>query len=74
MFPEELIEAAIEYVECIQKIESGRYQSGELSSLEDQRVQLHARLMDELDKAGVEYADRWEVTEIAFKIHRWRRR
>lgn len=58
-------QAAAEYAECVQKIESGHYQPEELLRLQDQRGQLHARLMDALDRAGIEYADRFEATEIA---------
>jgi hypothetical protein len=74
VFPQEVIDAAIEYVECIHRIESGRYQERELWELEDLRVQLHARFMDELDKAGIEYADRFDAHRKAIDIYNWLRR
>ena len=36
--------------------------------LEEQRANLHNRVIDALQAAGVKYVDRWHVTEIAEQI------
>ena len=65
--PMYLILICRKYVAHLSKIERC-YDPTRLQVLEEQRVQLHNQVMDALDRVGIPYQDRWEVTELAHQI------
>lgn len=62
-----LYHAAKKYVEVIEMIESTT-DPKELQALEEKRVDLHWKFIDQLKKQGIKYKDRDHATRIAIRI------
>lgn len=62
-----LYQAAKEYVEIIEKIE-GTSDPKKLKDLEEKRVKLHWKFIDQLKAQGIKSRDRDHATRIAIRI------
>jgi len=72
-YPWYLIELCGKYVAHITKIERCT-DTSRLEILEEQRVQLHYQVIDAFNRIEIIYRDRWEVTELAYRIARDRQK
>ncbi len=64
-----LRDIAKKYAEVIGRIETTS-DPKQLRQLEEYRVELHWKLLDELKKSGIVFLDREHAAQIAFKIAR----
>ena len=56
-----------QYVAVINRIESA-YNQNEIRALEERRGDLHYAIMHAMQNEGIDYVDRWHVTELAYSI------